>query len=67
MASSVFVEKIAITSLHKLKYSSRKYYVTIDPKVIASYGLLTGDLLKIQIIEARKDREQPEEKEESTS
>jgi len=66
MASNVFVEKIAIISLHKLKYSSRKYYVTIDPKVIASYGLLTGDLLKIQIIEARKDRdkEQSEEKEE---
>lgn len=52
-----FLEKIGLVELRKLKYSSRTYYITIEPDVIASYGLLPGDLIKIKIIEARKDRE----------
>lgn len=51
-----FQEKIGLTELRKLKYSSRTYYITIEPDVVASYGLLPGDLVKIKIVEARKER-----------
>jgi len=54
------VERVGITDLFYLKFSSRTYYVTIEPKVVHAYGLQSGDLLKLHIIEARKHREKAE-------
>lgn len=56
-----FLEKIGLVELRKLKYSSRTYYITLEPDVVASYGLLPGDLVKIKLVEARKERVRAEE------
>jgi hypothetical protein len=58
------VEKIGLTTLNALKYSSRKHYITIDPKIVNSYELTSGDILKVQFIEVRKDRERANEEKE---
>jgi len=56
-------EKIRIVTLRRVKYSSRKYYITLEPDVVRAYGLMPGDLLKINLIEVRKEREHAEEPE----
>ena len=55
------VEKLGIVDLFPLKYSARKYYVTISPRLVNAYNLLPTDLLKIQLIEVRKHRETAED------
>lgn len=54
-------EKIGIVTLRRVKYSSRKYYITLEPDVVHAYGLMPGDLLKIHLVEVRKEREHAEE------
>jgi len=51
------VERIGLIVLKKVKHSGGIYYVTIDPTVINRYNLTTGDVLKINLIEAAKVRE----------
>ena len=50
------VQKIGLVTLRKIKHTGNVYYVTIDPTTVNSYGLTTGDELKIGFIEVRKDR-----------
>lgn len=52
-----FVEPIRLTELFFLKSSARSYYINIEPKTVRAYGLVPGDILKIQLVEARKHRE----------
>ena len=54
-------ERIGLKVLRRLKASSKKYYVTIEPDIIGSYSLLPGDILKIELIEVLKEREHPAE------
>ena len=54
-------ERIGLVLLEPLKASGGKYYFTLKDDVVHSYRLLTGDLLKIGLIESRKDRDDVEE------
>jgi hypothetical protein len=54
------IEKLGIIDLFPIKSKSHTYYVTIKPIVMDSYDLMTGDVLKLQIVEARKHREKAE-------
>jgi hypothetical protein len=55
------VSPLGLVDLYYVKYSSRKYYVTLDPKVIGAYRIMQGDILKLKLIEVRKHREHFEE------
>ncbi len=61
-SSTDSVERLGIVDLFFLKFSSRKYYFTVDPKVVSAYRMLPGDLLKVNLIEVRKHRELGDEK-----
>jgi hypothetical protein len=57
------IEKLDLKELFVLKTTANTYYVTIKPNTVKAYDLLPGDLLKMHLIEARKTREQSDEKE----
>ena len=50
----VHVEKIGVTSLFRLKHSSKTWYVTIPRVLVDLYALNVGHYLKMEIKEARK-------------
>jgi hypothetical protein len=50
------VQKIGLITLRKVKHTGNTYYVTLDPTTVSSYGLTSGDEVKIHLMEVRKDR-----------
>jgi len=59
------VERMGIVDVRRIKYSSRKHYVTLTPDVVETYNLRTGDLLKIAFIEVRRGENNESNKEET--
>jgi hypothetical protein len=52
-------KKIGVTDLAELKHSGRAYYITVPRKLVETYELGIGDILKIEILEVhKKPREQ---------
>ena len=51
---TVRIEKIGVVDLFKLKSSGGRSYIVIPKQLTESYGLMTADLLKIQIREVRR-------------
>lgn len=47
-------EKIGVTQLAEVKTTGRRHYIRLDPKVVLSYDLKIGDLLKVEILEVRR-------------
>lgn len=58
----VKIEKIDITDYFPLKHSSKKYYVTIPPKVVKLHDLMVGDFLKMIVVEAKRIRTEEDAK-----
>lgn len=56
----VKVEKIDITDLFRIKYSAKRFYITIPRKIIDQYQLNSGHYLKVHIKEVRKPFEEEE-------
>jgi hypothetical protein len=54
------IEKLGIVDLFPVKSKSHTSYITIKPIVLDSYDIMTGDVLKVQVIEVRKHREKAE-------
>ena len=50
------VDKIRLTGLFKLKSSGSRFYIVIPRPIIESYGILSQDLLKIEVKEVRRTR-----------
>jgi len=46
-------KKIGISGIFQVKTRGRRNYITLDPKVVESYDIKHGDLLKVEIIEVR--------------
>jgi hypothetical protein len=59
-------ERLGFISLYVFKKTDRTCYVTLDPKVIKTYGIQAGDILKLKLIEVRKHREHAPVEEESS-
>jgi len=51
---TVKTDKIGIVDLFKLKSSGGRSYIVIPKQLTESYGLMSGDLLKLQIREVRR-------------
>jgi len=52
-------KKIGITGLFEVKTTGRRHYIRLDPKTVETYGIKTGDTLKVEIQEVhRKPREE---------
>lgn len=51
---TVKIEKIGIVDLFKLKKTGGRAYIVIPRQLVESYGLMSGDLLKLQIREVRR-------------
>jgi hypothetical protein len=59
MNSKKMTEKIGVTQLSKVKTTGKRYYVSLDRKIVEVYGVNVGDTLLIDVKELF--RKPPEE------
>jgi hypothetical protein len=54
-------EKIKVTALCTLKTTGRKLYFTLEKKLQDVYELHIGDILKVEILEVHRKKQETEE------